>query len=298
MPLEPRKKPSAGAGIQVIVRAADILRTLNGEHLGLTPSEVARRVGLARSTVHRILVALEGEGLVAVASAPGRYRLGPELTRLAASERGELRHVVRPFLEQLSIEVNETVDLAVLIQDHVSFVDQVAAPHRLRAVSTIGATFPAYCTANGKALLAELSDDHLARLVPERLPAAGAHAERSREDLMAELREIRRAGVAFDREEHTPGISAVGAVVRDPFVAIAAVTIPLPSQRYEGNEPMLVDALLRTCTRITEMLSGAPGSPAAAESPPPPGASRASSRTAARAAAASGGSSSRASSAV
>jgi DNA-binding IclR family transcriptional regulator len=259
MPLEPRKRPGASGGVQVIGRAADILRALNGEHLGLTPSEVAGRVGLARSTAHRILVALESEGLVAVASAPGRYRLGPELTRLAASERGELRHIVRPFLEQLSIEVNETVDLAVLIQDHVAFVDQVAAPRRLRAVSTIGATFPAYCTANGKALLAELSDDHLIRLLPERLTGGGgAHIERTRDELIDELRKVRQTGVAFDLQEHTPGISAVGAVVRDPFVAVAAVTIPLPSQRYDGNEAMFVAALLHTCARITEVLSGAP----------------------------------------
>jgi len=251
------------------MRAAGILRTLNGEHLGLTPSEVARRVRLSRSTVHRILVALEGEGLVAVATAPGRYRLGPELTRLSASERGELRFSARPFLEQLSVEVNETVDLAVLIQDRVSFVDQVAAPHRLRAVSTVGATFPAYCTANGKALLAALSDDHLLRLLPERMTSIGSQTKRRRADLMEELREVRRTGVAYDNQEHTAGISAIGAVVRDPFVAVAAVTIPLPSQRYEGNEETLVKALLKTCTLITEMLSGGPGSRSGTDSAEP-----------------------------
>jgi DNA-binding IclR family transcriptional regulator len=240
-------------GIQVIMRAGGILRALTGEHMGLTPSEVARRVELSRSTVHRILVALEAEGLVAVAGGPGRYRLGPELTRLAAFERGELRFAVRPFLEQLSLDVGETVDLAVLIQDRVSFIDQVAAPHRLRAVSTVGATFPAHCTANGKALLAALSDDHLLRLLPERL---GGDPERGRDDLMAELQEVRRTGIAYDKQEHTPGISAIGAVVRDPFVAVAAVTIPLPTQRYAGNEQALAAALLRTCALITETLSG------------------------------------------
>jgi DNA-binding IclR family transcriptional regulator len=248
----------ARGGIQVITRAADILRTLNGELQGLSPSDVAKRVNLSRSTVHRILVALEGEGLVAVANVPGRYRLGPEVTRLAGAERGELRFSVRPFLEQLSVEVNETVDLAVLIQDRVSFVDQVAAPHRLRAVSTVGATFPAYCTANGKALLAALSDEHLLRLLPEHLSSASSRTERSRAELMEELQEIRRTGVAYDNQEHTPGISAVGAVVRDPIVAVAAVTIPLPSQRYEGNEQVLVSALLKTCARITDALSGGP----------------------------------------
>jgi DNA-binding IclR family transcriptional regulator len=241
--------------IQVITRAADILRALDGEHLGLSPSELAARVQLARSTVHRIVTALEGEGLVA-AVGTGRYRLGPELIRLAASERGELRLIVRPFLEQLSAEVNETVDLAVLIQDHVSFIDQVAAPHRLRAVSTVGATFPAHCTANGKALLAELSDDHLTALLSARLPQLTPNTKTTRAELMAELREVRKNGVAFDNQEHTLGISAVGAVIRDQFGAVAAVTIPLPSQRYEGNEQMLVDALLASCKSISETLGG------------------------------------------
>jgi DNA-binding IclR family transcriptional regulator len=257
MPEDSASKGNGRAsGIQVISRVAEILRALNGEHLGLSPSELAGRVNLARSTVHRIVSALESEGLLAAVK-PGRYRLGPELIRLAASERGELRLIVRPFLERLSAEVNETVDLAVLIQDHVSFIDQVAAPHRLRAVSTVGATFPAHCTANGKALLAELSDDHLNALIPARLPQLTPNTKGTRAELMAELREIRRAGVAFDDQEHTLGISAVGATISDQFGAVAAVTIPLPSQRYEGNEDALVGALRSACDRINETLGGA-----------------------------------------
>ncbi|MGH3493112.1 MAG: IclR family transcriptional regulator [Sciscionella sp.] len=252
------KSPTDGrsTGVQVIMRAARILRTLNGEHLGLTPSEVAARVDLSRSTVHRILVTLEGEGLVAAGATPGRYRLGPELTRLAGSERGELRYWVRPFLEQLSLEVNETVDLAVLIQDRVVFVDQIAAPRRLVAVSTVGATFPAHCTANGKALLATLSDEHLVRILPERFTLLQPNGAQTRDELMEELREVRRTGLAYDHEEHTAGISAIGSVVCDPFNAVAAVTVPLPSQRYDGNEERIAAALLRTCARISEMLSG------------------------------------------
>jgi len=92
------------------------------------------------------------------------------------------------------------------------------------------------------------------------------HTERTRDELMQELQEVRRTGVAYDNQEHSIGISAVGAVVRDAHVAVAAVTIPLPSQRYEGNEQTLVKALLKTCARITEMLRGGPASPSAADS--------------------------------
>jgi DNA-binding IclR family transcriptional regulator len=243
------------AGIQVIHRAAEVLRALDGQHQGLTPSELAERLGLARSTVHRIVSALDDEGLVATVR-PGRYRVGPELIRLGSGQRGEVRAIVRPFLERLSAEVNETVDLAVLIQDHVSFIDQVAAPHRLRAVSVVGATFPAHCTANGKALLAELSDDHLRTLLPARLPQLTPNTKNTRTKLMEEVRQIRESGVAFDDEEHTLGISAVGAVVRDQFAAVAAITIPLPTQRYKGNEEALVGALRATCNRVTDTLGG------------------------------------------
>lgn len=246
------------AGIQVIRRAADVLRALDGQHQGLTPSELADRLGLARSTVHRIVSALDEEGLVATVR-PGRYRVGPELIRLGSGQRGEVRMTVRPFLERLSAEVNETVDLAVLIQDHVSFIDQVAAPHRLRAVSVVGATFPAHCTANGKALLAELSDDHLRALLPDRLPQLTPNTKTTRAALMAEIAQIHETGVAFDDEEHTLGICAVGAVVRDQFAAVAAITIPLPTQRYKGNEEALVGALRATCNRVTETLGGAAG---------------------------------------
>jgi DNA-binding IclR family transcriptional regulator len=253
----PRGTTGSRAGIQVIRRAAEVLRALDGEHQELTPSELAERLGLARSTVHRIVTALDDEGLVATAK-PGRYRVGPELIRLGSTQRGEVRMIVRPFLERLSAQVNETVDLAVLIQDHVSFIDQVAAPHRLRAVSVVGATFPAHCTANGKALLAELSDDHLNALLSAHLPQLTPNTKTTRTALMADIREIRESGVAFDDEEHTLGISAVGAVIRDQFAAVAAITIPLPTQRYKGNEEALVTALQAMCDRVTEALGGIP----------------------------------------
>ncbi len=217
---------------------------------------MSTRIGLPRSTVHRILVALEHEDLVA-AIGSGRYRLGRALSQLAATERRDVRAVARPFLEDLSTTVRETVDLAVLVQDHVAFIDQVPAPQRLRAVSTVGATFPAYCTANGKALLSELSDEHLLSLLPEHLPALTPNTAPHRRRLLEDISEIRARGYAVDREEHTEGICAVGAVVRDAYDAVAAITIPLPTQRFTGHEPALARELLASCARVSDAL-GAP----------------------------------------
>src|SRR5262249_16230518 len=120
----------ARSGVQVIARAARILRSAEGECQGLSLSETAGRVGLARSTVHRIVTALEAERFVVYAANRVRVRLGPGLASLAASARRELRVELHPYLQKLSSQVQETVDLAVLDGDRVYFIDQIPPPHR------------------------------------------------------------------------------------------------------------------------------------------------------------------------
>lgn len=254
-----RRGLKSAGGIQVIARAGQILRTLGAERQALSLSELAQRVDLPRSTVHRIITALESEGLAATASPNGRYKLGPELVRLAAGQNGELGADLRPLLRKLSGEVNETVDLSVLIHDQVSFIDQVAAPHRLRAVSAVGETFPAHCTANGKALLAAHTDDALRRLLPEKLEAATHNTITDRERLITQLRRVRRDRFAVDREEHTRGICALGAVVHDARGPVAAVSIPVPVQRFAGHEESLATGLLSAVAEMSDALGAEPG---------------------------------------
>jgi len=227
---------SANGGVQVIARAAQILRALDGEPDGLSLSQLSERLSLPRSTVHRVVTALATEGFLAAASPSGRVRLGPELARLALGSRRELRAELRPYLEHLFDSLDETVDCAVLDGDHVRLIDQIAAPHRLRAVSAVGATFPLHCTANGKALLAELSVAEAARVLPTRLKRCTPATITARAELVAELETVRASKVAFDREEHTTGVSAAGIAVRDPFGALAAISVPMPTHRFAGRE--------------------------------------------------------------
>jgi DNA-binding IclR family transcriptional regulator len=230
-------------GVQVIARAAQILRALDGEPHGLSLSQLSERLALPRSTVHRVVSALSAEGLLASASPNGRVRLGPEIARLALASRRELRLELRPHLQRLFDRLNETVDCAVLDGDHLRFIDQIAAPHRLRAVSSVGATFPLHCTANGKALLAELAPDEVARVLPTRLRRFTPATLTIRAELFEELDRVRETKVAFDREEHTTGISAAGIAIRDPFGALAAISVPMPTQRFEGREAEIAEAL-------------------------------------------------------
>lgn len=242
-------------GVQVIARAAEIIRLLSAAPNGLTLSELARAVDLPRSTVHRIVGALETESFVR-ADPGGALRVGPALIGLAVGGRRDLRHEAGPYLLRLSQELGETVDLAVLDDGQVLFVDQYTSPRRLRIVSEIGARFPLHCTANGKALLAEYSLEEVWRLVPEELPALTAHTITSREKLVEELSRARTEGVAYDREEHTIGMSAVGTVVRDAAGNMAAVTVVTPTARFRGNEERLAAALLRAREDMQAALGG------------------------------------------
>lgn len=237
-------------GVQVIARAAEILRSLKGHPEGLSLSQISRKVGLARSTVHRIVNALATEDFVTSPSPNGRIRLGLGLTPLAAWVNSEMRYQLHPYLEGLSREIDETVDLAVLDGNQVFFIDQIAVHHRLQAVSGIGLTFPAYCTANGKALLAELPIEQVEHILPEHFEALTPFTITTRERLLEELEHIRSEQIAFDREEHTLGICAVGKTVRDPMGNLVSITIPVPTIRFYNNEQKLSSALLHTCEEI------------------------------------------------
>jgi DNA-binding IclR family transcriptional regulator len=230
-------------GIQVIARAAEVMRTLYGEPRGLSLAQIAERVGLPRSTVQRLVSALVRERLLAAASPNGRVRLGPELTRLGNSRR-ELAADVHPYMERLYREFDETIACSVIEGDMQRCIEQIAAPHRLRTEFPVGGTLPLYCTANGKALLATLSDDEVAELLPARLKRLTPKTITMRSRLLDELAAIRKGSVAFDHEERTVGIAAAATTLKDPFGSVVALCLAAPAPRFYGREHEIAAALV------------------------------------------------------
>jgi DNA-binding IclR family transcriptional regulator len=211
-------------------------------------------VGLARTTVHRIVQALQTEGLVTTPDGRGAVRLGPELGRLATGTSAAIAWSIRPFLEALAQEVNETIDLATLYGTRVRFIDQVVPGRRLRATSIFGEQFPAHSTANGKALLAELPVPTVEATFPAQLERFTANTITTRRELLAELERVREAGVAFDREETELGICAVAAVVANGLGPQAAVTIAAPTDRFHEAQDAFADAVRATARDATASL--------------------------------------------
>jgi DNA-binding IclR family transcriptional regulator len=232
--------------VQVIARAASIMRALEDTTTGLSLGEIALKVGLARSTVQRIVSALETEKLVVAASPAGRVRLGPTILRLAGSVRTDFVALARPFLIELSKELHETVDLASFKGDHLVFIDQVIGSHRLRTVSAVGDAFPLTCTANGKAYLAELDDTEIEALIGKSYKARTQHTITKLPQLLDDIRAVRRNGFALDREEHTLGICAAGVAMRDMLGNYVAISVPVPAQRFHKDRLQICERLLAT----------------------------------------------------
>ena len=244
--------------VQVIARAANILRALETENAGLSLGQIAQRVNLARSTVQRIVAALQTEKMVIAATPNGRVRLGPTILRLAASVRSDFLALARPFIVKLSEELHETVDLAMVKKDHLVFIDQVIGSQRLRAVSAVGESFPLYCTANGKAYLAQLDDAQIEALIGRAYEPRTPKTITNLEALLADLKAARRSGVAYDREEHTLGICAVGVSLRDPLGNAVAISVPVPAQRFEERRALIAERLKETkCALEAHMNSAA-----------------------------------------
>ncbi len=235
-------------GIQVIKRAVAILNALRAAETPLSLGRLARETGLARSTVQRIVETLQDADWVTLPLPTGGVLLGTGLTALAsAGGRPAQLMILRPFLVKLSAELNETVDLSIRRHGGALFVDQVTAAQRPRAASATGETFPLYCCANGKAMLSTLPDPLIENLIGRVFPARTERTITTLSALLAQLNEIRRTGVSYDREEHATGICAVGRVVPTPDGGYAAVSVPLPAQRFYGRERQLADALSDPC---------------------------------------------------
>jgi DNA-binding IclR family transcriptional regulator len=247
------KTPNQAIDVQVISRAAAILKAIGESPNGVSLSQIAKITGLSRSTIHRIVVALSRQEYVR--SARDGYKLGPALLRLANMNRSNFEIEAHPYLAQLSLELRETVDLSELTGQTITFMDQVIAQRRLRAVSGIGTTFPLYCTAPGKAILAAMDPVEAKSLLPARLERLTPSTPTTWMALEEEFKTIRETGIAFDREEHTLGICAVGKAIQMRNNQWFAVSVPLPVQRFYEQEERLANALTRSVEAIIEAMN-------------------------------------------
>ena len=230
-------------GIQVISRAADIMRALSEVPQGMSLSAIAQEVGLPRSTVQRIVAALEQEKLVEFLGPSAGFRLGPALGQLIHKTQSDIISSIRPILANLSQELRETVSLGTLAADKVYIVDCVTFERELRVVVPIGIQVPAYLTAIGRSLLQALPADRLANVLPPQLPTPN-NASLTRDQFIASLHRTKPGGVLVDNEEYLEGVRTYAILIRTHF-GNYAVSVLAPTHRASDHADALKAGLLR-----------------------------------------------------
>jgi DNA-binding IclR family transcriptional regulator len=244
---------------QVLDRAMSILNALAARQDELSIAELCGQLRLHKSTVHRLIMVLEGHRLVAKNPENGRYRLGLKLFELGSKAIADLdlRERSRLHLTRLLQETRETVHLCILDLGDVVYLEKMEPERSMRTASRVGARHPAYCTAVGKVLMSELPEADLNALLKKvEFKPRTARTIISPEAFRAELKKIRTRGYALDDEEIEEGLRCVAAAVRDHSGrAIAAVSMSGPSFRMTDSRiPALAESACRAAMGLSAEL--------------------------------------------
>jgi IclR family acetate operon transcriptional repressor len=222
--------------VQSIARAFDVLASLAEGPRGVT--EVAARVGLPKSTVARMLGALALEGAVEQIPGDTRYRLGPRLGALAAGVRPTRRlvSIAHPYLVELARQTGEATGLSVPEGPTMHYVDQVESPNPVQVRDWTGTRIPMHAVSSGQVFLAHFPPPAMSRFLATPLERFTEHTIIGASGLLARLREVRRDGYSWVREEYAIGINSVAAPVADADgEVIGAVHVHGPSYRFPAT---------------------------------------------------------------
>jgi len=254
----------SSAGYTTVRKAMAVISAFGAGEPVLGVSELSRRLGLGKSTVHRILTTLTDTGFVE-RTPDDRYRLSLKIyeigSQVAAST--ELRALVHPDLERLRNESGETAHLAVLSGTDVVYLDRLESPQMLRLFTRVGRRRAAHATSSGKVLLAFGPPVALDRVLAGDLPRLGPRTITSPSMLQRALAEVRRRGYAVSVEEAAPGVSSVAAPIFDAAgECLAAVSVAGPTTRM-STEKVEHLALLVLAASASVARSSRPGARAA-----------------------------------
>ena len=252
-----------GNAVRSVDRAAALLLALGESQGEAGVTELARRLGLHKSTASRLLATLQKRGLVEQDDESGKYRLGLVVIRLAerAERTLDLRSIAMPELERLARLTHETTGLGVLDGDHLLTVAQADGPNLVAVGDWTGRTCPLHCVAAGKVVMSALAEREVMRLVRRGLDR---HTERTiteLEPLLEELARIRRRGYSTGIGEFELGLNAVAAPVHDARGSvIAAVDVWGPAFRLTPRRiPELAAQVRETAAAISVRLGGSGG---------------------------------------
>jgi IclR family transcriptional regulator, pca regulon regulatory protein len=233
----PSSRRRAPAHSQSLERGLAILSAFRSGRPLLGVADLGREVGLGRSTTHRYVSTLASLGYLQQDAPTRKYRLGPRVLDLgfSAINSMELREVAAPHLRRLSDDTGFTVNMAILDDTDVVYVERCRSTHAgQREIDLnlhVGSRLPAYCTSLGKVLLAFLPPaEQEAALARVEFARRGPNTITSRSALAAELKRVRAAGFAINNEELAYGLRSIAApVLTHDGTAVGAINVAVHS---------------------------------------------------------------------
>ena len=241
------------SGVQSVHRAFRILEALAVAPAGV--SDMARRIGLPKSTVARLLATLEEAAAVERAPDGNTYRIGPALRGLAASIDGSrgLVELVRPSLGRLAALTRETAGFSIAEGSRVHYLAQVESDRNVQVRDWTGELIPMHLVPSGLAMMAHWSSEEVDEYVSGNLESTTAKSITDPDTLIARLRDIKELGHTWGRGEFAEGINSVGAAVVDQDgVVLGAVHVHGPAYRFpvEGDDDRVAELVMDAASRL------------------------------------------------
>ena len=253
----PSRRAEAGR-LSSVATSVRLLKAFSEEQVEIGISDLARRLGIAKSTVHRLAVKLVADGMLEQNPDTGKYRLGIALFRLGSLVRRRMimSNEARPLLRELREKVNETVHLAVLDGSEIMYVFNLESTQAIRMRSDVGVRKPAYCTAEGQAILAFQPSEVIERVVGDGLAPRTPLTITDPNKLRKVLDGVRARGCAIEDEESELGMRCIAAPLRnDAGEVVAAIGLAGPVSRLSKKAlATFIPHVIETATAISARL--------------------------------------------
>jgi IclR family pca regulon transcriptional regulator len=246
--------------LKTLARGMQVMSAFTPERPALSLSELAEQMRLDPATIYRFVYTLEHLGYVRRDPATRTYWLTSRIHDLgrAVDQPGELRAAARPYLEEMAQQTDETVELAMREGTDIVVLDTIESRQRVAVRGWVGKHLPAYCTAQGKVLLACLPPAEQAQLLDEvKLQALGPHTIADRAALEKELRRTAKRGYGLNNNEMNIGIQAIAAPIRaraDHVAAALGIAMPIGRMTMGEMEDRFAKCVMTYAARISAAL--------------------------------------------
>lgn len=257
----PKSTGTRSGQVQSLTRALSVLNLIAENAPGLSLTNIAKSLGLAPSTTHRLLTTLQEERYVQYDRDSSRWQIGMQafVAGNGFLTSRDLATVARPYMRRLMELSGETVNLAISENNNVIYLAQVESREMMRVFSKPGNRVPLHCSGVGKAMLMAMSEQDIQKIIEVHgLTRLTEKTLTDAKELKAELAECRRQGFALDDEEHAIGLRCVATLIYDEHAEpLAALSISGPTARISRERLIhLGETLLDIAAEVTAAHGG------------------------------------------